>query len=367
MSHRVLVVLATLLAGGLAIWSRLSGFFAGWDTAWQMHLGVADAVFGLPLWLELICDGLFAAGTAAVALEVTSWKSRLGLICATGLQPFSALAVGVLAGVWISPFPGLLSIFAAWAAIQGWQMSKAGQREKFFRQLFGRHLSAESLRTLLQQPDALRSTTLEATVLSARLPGQEWERVEAAARYLQSRGAWVEVQTDNRLLAVWNTPLAVADPATSAVEAVLGLEDGWQVGVASGCLEVELEPKQNKWQMRGTAFAQAEALNQANATFGSRILLDLATNDLVSRSVITRPVDLFVQPGAEWGLEIFEPRALLAGAAPEMIEQRDRFWEAVIFYRQKRFAEALQALQKAGQDPVVEFYRKRLENLQKPR
>lgn len=366
MSHRLLIALAALLAGGLAIWSRLGGFFLPWENGWQTHLALSDSPLRLPLSLEIICAGLFAVGTATIAMEVTSWKARLGLIAATALQPFSLLAVGALAGYWISPFPWLMAILVAWAAVYGWQVSKAGRREKFFRHLFGSHLSEESLRRLQQQPDALRTTTLEATVISARLAGQEWEQVEAAAKHLQAQGAWVEVQADNRILAVWNTPLAVPEPAISAVEAVLELAGEWQTGVASGPIEVELVPKINTWQMRGQAFAQAEALSQANATFGSRILLDLATNDQVSRSVITRPVDLFVQPGADWGVEIFEPRALQRTAAKEVIEQRDRFWEAVIFYRQKRFGEALEALQKAGRDPVVDFYRKRLENLQHP-
>jgi len=352
-----MIWLVGLLASGLAMLARLAGLFAGWDA--RLLKGPGE----FPLWVELVCAVLFAFGTAMVASQVTAPKFRAGLIAAILLQPASAMAVGALAGVRVSPFTWLVAILTALGGVAAYRFSSAGKRAGLVRDVFGKHLSTEALARLLGQSDAMESRATKATILSARYLGADWAVVEDVAHRLREQSAWVEVQTGNRLLAVWNLPLTVDSPAAGAVEASLDLGDDWQRGVATGEVRGELTSGAEQWQMRGLAFEKSDALCQANNTFGSRVLLDLATADLVRDSIILRPVDFLVLPASEMATEVFEPLAMATEATPEAVARRDRFWEAVIFFRQKRFAEALAAFDKSGKDPVVQYYQKRLEKL----
>ena len=62
-------------------------------------------------------------------------------------------------------------------------------------------------------------------------------------------------------------------------------------------------------------------------------------------------------------MEIFEPIALLEAVEEETLEQRYHFWKAIIYFRQNRYSEALEYFQKAGPDPVVDYWLKRLEKV----
>ncbi len=354
-----MIWLIGLMASGLALLGRLGGLYQSWDVHLlaSLHLPVGYGIF--PCWIEMLCTVLFAFGTVVIGMEVASARFRLGLVLAILLQPVSAVAVGALAEMWISPFAWLTAIVAAWLGVVACQLSSVGKRQRFVREVFGKHLSSDAVARLLLQYDAILPKTRPATILSARYLGGDWSRIEETATRLRETSAWVELQTGNRLLAVWNMPLELGLSAVNAVESTLEMTSDWQVGVTTG--EVFGELLTNHWQMRGPCFEKADALCQANTTFGSHVLVDLATADLVRDQVVLRPVDFLTLPASELGVEVFEPLALTKSASPEAIAQRDCFWEAIIFFRQKRFAEALVAFQKSGDDAVVRHYLKRLE------
>ncbi len=364
MTHRAMIWLIGLMASGLALLGRLGGLYQSWDARLlaSLHLPVGHGIF--PFWVEMLCTVLFAFGTVVIGMEVASSWFRLGLVLVILLQPVSAVAVGALAGTWISPFAWLTTIVAAWLGVVACRFSSVGKRQRLVREVFGKHLSDPAIARLLLQHDALTPKTRPATILSARYLGSEWSRVEETASRLRNTSAWVELQTGNRLLAVWNIPLELGLAAVNAVASTLEMTSNWHVGVATG--EVFGELLTNHWQMRGPCFEKADALCQANTTFGSHVLVDLATADLVRDQIVLRPVDFLTLPASELGVEVFEPLALTKSASPETVAQRDRFWEAVIFFRQKRFAEALAAFQKSGDDAVVRYYLRRLEKPTSP-
>ncbi len=358
MSHRAIIWLIGIFASGLALLGLFGGAFASWNAIWP---GNGAMIF--PLWVEAVCAVLFALGTAFVGMQVTAPKYQVGLLLVILLQPLSASAVGQLVGVRVPPFAWLVAIIAAWLGVVAYRFTGVGKRERLLRDIFGKNLSDESLARLRPMPDALSARTVRATVLSARHTGGDWNEVERLAAHLREHSAWVEVQAGNRLLGVWDIPLALPTPAETAVVATLGLGDGWQAGMATGEVSGECISATRQWNMSGAVFEKAGALCLANETFGSRLLLDLPTADLVRDSIVVRPVDFFVLPGADLGVEIFEPLASTARASREILAERDAFWEAVIFFRQRRFSEASSALHKSGNDPVVDYYRRRIEKL----
>jgi hypothetical protein len=105
-----------------------------------------------------------------------------------------------------------------------------------------------------------------------------------------------------------------------------------------------------------------------NRFYGSRALMDTATFDRVSEEVVARPIDFVSGLNSHDRLEVYEPLWLAAEAGPERVAQRDSFWNGVVLYREKRWAEAYTEFQKARgseteDDPPLEFYLRRLEPL----
>ena len=360
MSHRSTIWLIGILASGVALLGRVSGLYSDLTVRF---FGSFEGHSIIPLWLEVVCVILFAFGTAIVGLQVTQTKYRIGLFLAILLQPVSAVAVGHLAGCWVAPFAWLTAILVALLGVVGHRFTSVGKRERLLREVFGKNVSEASLAKLVMLPDAVSAKTSVATILSARYLGENWGEAEQLAAQLREEFAWVELQTGHRLLAVWDMPVSLPTAAESAVAASFKLGENWQAGIASGEIAGGLVSETRQWQMRGGAFEKADALCQANATFGSPILLDLATTDLVRDAIVVRPVDFVVLPATSIGVEVFQPLSRIATASHDVIAARDSFWEAVIYFRQKRFPEALAAFQKSGSDAVVDYYLKRLEKL----
>jgi hypothetical protein len=105
-----------------------------------------------------------------------------------------------------------------------------------------------------------------------------------------------------------------------------------------------------------------------NRFYGSRALMDTATFDRVSETVVARPIDFVSGLNSHDRLEVYEPLWPAAEAGPERVAQRDSFWSGVVFYRERRWAEAYAEFQKARSsetkvDPPLEFYLRRLEPL----
>jgi hypothetical protein len=97
-------------------------------------------------------------------------------------------------------------------------------------------------------------------------------------------------------------------------------------------------------------------------------LIDTPTFDRVSDAVVARPIDFVSGLNSHGRLEIYEPLCLSQQANPEQIARRDSFWNGVVLYREKRWAEAYKEFQKARDseshdDLPLQFYLRRLEPL----
>ena len=86
----------------------------------------------------------------------------------------------------------------------------------------------------------------------------------------------------------------------------------------------------------------------ANRFYGSRVLIGPRTFDLSSKQIVARPIDFLSGVNSQERHEIYEPLWLAAEANPEHIARRDSFWNGVVLYREKRWAEAYTEFQKAN-------------------
>ena len=142
------------------------------------------------------------------------------------------------------------------------------------------------------------------------------------------------------------------------------------MGISSGTLIVA--PLQNGEHpgllMTGEPVELARRFCVANRFYGSRILIGPRTFELASKHIVARPIDFLSGVNSHERHEIYEPLWLAAEAKPEHIARRDFFWNGVVLYREKRWAEAYTEFQKARSpdqedDPPLQLYLRRLETL----
>jgi len=145
---------------------------------------------------------------------------------------------------------------------------------------------------------------------------------------------------------------------------------GVHAGVSSGTMI--MAPVRNNGQRNLLATGEPVELARrfciANRFYGSRVLLGPRTFELASKILVARPIDFLSGVDVRERHEIYEPVALALNASREVITRRDAFWNGVVLYREKRWAEAYSQFQNARgpegeEDRPLQLYLRRLEPL----
>ena len=145
---------------------------------------------------------------------------------------------------------------------------------------------------------------------------------------------------------------------------------GVHAGVSSGTMI--MAPVKNNGQRGMLAMGEPVELARrfciANRFYGSRVLLGPRTFELASKILVARPIDFLSGVDVRERHEIYEPVALALDASREQITRRDAFWNGVVLYREKRWAEAYSQFQNARgpdgeHDGPLQLYLRRLEPL----
>jgi len=145
---------------------------------------------------------------------------------------------------------------------------------------------------------------------------------------------------------------------------------GVHCGVSSGMMI--MAPVKNNGQRNMLATGEPVELARrfciANRFYGSRVLLGPRTFELASKILVARPIDFLSGVDVRERHEIYEPVVLALEASREQITRRDAFWNGVVLYREKRWAEAYAQFQNARgpegeEDRPLQLYLRRLEPL----
>jgi adenylate cyclase len=145
---------------------------------------------------------------------------------------------------------------------------------------------------------------------------------------------------------------------------------GVHAGVSSGIMI--MAPVKNNGQRTLLATGEPVELARrfciANRFYGTRVLIGPRTFELASKILVARPIDFLSGVDARERHEIYEPVALALEASREQITRRDAFWNGVVLYREKRWAEAYSQFQNArdlggDEDRPLQLYLRRLEPL----
>jgi adenylate cyclase len=207
-----------------------------------------------------------------------------------------------------------------------------------------------------------------------------------AVQALRADGAYIESAGGEGVVALFGFPEADKQHAERAVRKAMLLtqsfaeenkgsksdalrDAGVHAGVSSGTMIMApLKNGQRSMLAAGEPVELARRFCIANRFYGSRVLLGPRTFELASKILVARPIDFLSGVDVRERHEIYEPVALALNASREIITRRDAFWNGVVLYREKRWAEAYSQFQNARgpegeEDRPLQLYLRRLEPL----
>ena len=210
------------------------------------------------------------------------------------------------------------------------------------------------------------------------------EFIRRATSAFMQAGAYIQTADAEGVVALFGFPEVDAHHGDKAVRVALEVIDQFRrarvvngdaqcdvhVGVSSGTMIVA--PLQDGARpgliTSGEPVELARRFCVANRFYGSRVLIGPRTFELASRYIVARPIDFLSGVNSRERHEIYEPLWPAAEAKPEQLARRDCFWNGVVFYREKRWAEAYSEFQKARgpneeEDMPLQLYLRRLEPL----
>jgi class 3 adenylate cyclase len=208
-----------------------------------------------------------------------------------------------------------------------------------------------------------------------------------AIQALRAEGAYIESAGGEGVVAIFGYPDNDKQHAEKAVRKAMALTTsfaeankgsksdalrnaGVHAGVSSGTMI--MAPMKNNGQRNMLAAGEPVELARrfciANRFYGSKVLLGPRTFELASKILVARPIDFLSGVDVRERHEIYEPVALALNASREIITRRDAFWNGVVLYREKRWAEAYSQFQNARgpegeEDRPLQLYLRRLEPL----
>lgn len=349
---------------------------------------------------------LIAAGVAWLSLknDTPLGRTRVRLLSGAFLIELLALSwVCSLYRVFFQPVPSILALALALVAAEGWTTFLRRNRSHLLRTLFADRLSNEEFRRLSAGGSSfdLRPKTYEVSVVVCNIASKRGFTAnsepaifaDAMARFIHQsadaflrKGAYLHAADGEGVVAFFGFPFSKTTHARDAVCAVLDLAKSfrgseenarefsahWEIhaGISSGTIIAGSPTASDRPSLlaSGQSIDLARRFCALNHRYGSTALIDIATYDPVSDTVVARPIDFVSGLNSQDRLEIYQPLWLTAEAKPESIARRDAFWSGVVLYREKRWAEAYSEFQKARstegeEDPPLQFYLRRLEPL----
>lgn len=322
------------------------------------------------------------------------------------------LALELLAIVWVcelyhaffQPLPSLLAVGLSVIAANGYAAFGGRSRSGLAQDLFRGRLSQEQLARITSDESLykIEAKTHEVTAVVCDIankhdlaeecpPEKLAEITDKFIRYATDSflkaGAFLETVTGEGIVAVFGFPVPDEDQAEKATRHALALlaafdkmreeardecftRFGVHLGISSGTIVVAPLLREDGAALLATGepVELARRFCIANRFYGSRLLIGPRTFELASNSIMARPVDFLSGVDARERHEIFEPLSLATEATPEQLARRDFFWNGVVLYREKRWAEAYAQFQKARgpnefEDAPLQLYLRRIEPL----
>ena len=346
---------------------------------------------------------LLALGVAWLALTSVSRRGMRWLFLVLLIELLGLSWVCSLYRIFFQPLPSVFAVLFAWLVAEGWVVFFRRDRSHWCKTFFVGRLSNKELRRLLEgaipfdpQPRVHEVTVVACDIANKHGLAASSEPVvfvettekfirDVADRLLEA-GSYIQAADGEGVVAIFGFPDSNAEHADKAVRVALDLVQDFcerqqdngeipgncaaHVGIASGTIIVApLKAGERPALLTsGEPVELARRMCVANRLYGSHILIGTRTFDLASKAIVARPIDFLKEADSQDRHEVYEPLWLASEAKPEHIARRDFFWNGVVLYREKRWAEAYAEFQKARgsgdqDDAPLQFYLRRLEPL----
>jgi class 3 adenylate cyclase len=380
---------------------------------------------GLLLGLETAVGGLVSDYASATRVVSEKWQYVFVSLLAFGVAWLSLsrvprggarllivfLVIELLVLSWVcslyrvffQPLPCVFAVVLALIATEGWTAFLRRDRSHLVRTFFANRLSKKEFSRVREgtisfdvHPKAYEVSVVTCDIAdkygfaqdsgAASFAKTMGEFIRDMAHRLVEAGAYLEAADGEGVVAIFGFPGGDSGQAEKALRVVLDLIRDFRkrqqnngeifadydihVGVSSGTIiAAPLKDGGNPALLiSGEPIDLARRFCAANRRYGSKILMDTPTFDLASTTIVARPIDFVSGVNSQDRHEIYEPLWLATEARPEHIARRDFFWNGVVLYREKRWAEAYTEFEKARgseeeDDPPLQFYLRRLEPL----
>jgi class 3 adenylate cyclase len=352
---------------------------------------------------QYVFVSLLAFGVAWLSLNgVPRIGARL-LIVSLVIELFGLSWVCSLYHVFFQPMPAVFAVAFAFIATEGWSAFLRRDHSHLVRTFFANRLSKKEFGRVREgtisfnvDPKPYEVSVVTCDIAdkyglaqdsgAAALANTMGEFVRDTADRLVQAGAYLQAADGEGVVAIFGFPGGDSEHAEKALRAVLDLIRGLRerqqnngessadydirAGVSSGIIiAAPLKDGGNPALLiSGEPVDLSRRFCATNRRYGSKILMDTATYDLASNTIVARPIDFVRGLNSQDRYEIYEPLWLATEVTPAHIARRDSFWSGVVLYREKRWAEAYTEFQKARgseeeNDPPLQFYLRRLEPL----
>src|SRR5216110_1973918 len=342
----------------------------------------------VPKQWQYVFMSILSFGVAA--LTVTSLRRRRIALIALGLLIELAAVSWIcsLYKVFFQPLPSMFAVAIAFIVADRYTAIAQRGRAVTARAFFNDRLSKEQVQRVIAGdiPFDAEAKTYETSVVVCDVANKydlaedceppvfgkiTEEFIRRATNAFLQAGAYIQTADAEGVVALFGFPETDAHHGDKAARVANGeAKCDVHLGVSSGTMIVA--PLQDGERpgliTSGEPVELARRFCVANRFYGSRVLIGPRTFELASRYIVARPIDFLSDVNSRERHESYEPLWPAAEAKPEQLARRDCFWNGVVFYREKRWAEAYSEFQKARgpneeEDAPLQLYLRRLEPL----
>ena len=326
--------------------------------------------------------------------------------------PLGILAIELVTLAWVcllyqvffQPIPSLLAIGLGFVGATGYANLAGRTRSTVVGDLFTGRISEEQMSRIVsgdvtyeREPRTYEVTAVVCDIANKHDladDGTANELAEITEKFIRhatesllNAGAYIETANGEGIVALFGFPQEDADQADKATRHALTLLESFEkrrdsgnddafkrfdvhVGVSSGTVIVAPLQPNGRVQLltAGEPVELARRFCIANRFYGTRVLIGPRTFELTSKTILARPIDFLSGVDVRERHEIYEPLTLAASASAEEVARRDSFWNGVVLYREKRWAESYTQFQAARgpndrEDRPLQLYLRRIEPL----
>ena len=373
----------------------------GWIDRFLFGEGISHNGLNPGNYLLVVGLGFAVGWTMLQVAEIPRRALLLALLLAELLGAAWVISLG---GIYFQPLPGILVAVLATLLAALSDATATGRRRRALVQLFRGRLAERGISRLTdgELSDLTTPQTREVTFVFCEIANQAEliddlapadcsrltsEFIRLANELFLEQGGYLHGADGEGIRVVFGFPLAAPDHAAAAAKAALLFRDrlsvlasrqpeslgkiDLRIGIAAGPVVATMPAEEEARRdvvISGEPIELARRLALANKIYGCRILLGPRAFSGAGAEIVARPIDFLRSGEAHERVEVYELLALAAEASAEEIACRDRFWTGLVYFRERRWAEAFAEFNRARRsgiefDEPLQWYLRRLEPL----